>query len=119
MKGRAISALMMRGVPVHSDPFFKARMIDWYYEEKGQEVMRTLIDAYSSMLGVVKNPEQLGNDLQDLIKKYQNSVWCFDKEKEDLAEKHKDLLEGMENQEFTIREASLSGISHKRDSNKT
>lgn len=88
---------MARGVDVGGDPYKLRRMQAWYVEEMLQDFHRTMLIVTASRQG------STGHDLQELVRKYRESLFPTGKTNEQLVEMYKDLISSQEGKKLEVR----------------
>ena len=96
---------MMRGIPIPSNPLKLLRMIDWYYEEKKEDYLRTAA-IITAILAENTDANSI-NGVKDALGKYEEAIWPKDRLHEELIEENKEKLAAMANQEFFVKEINL------------
>lgn len=88
---------MARGVDVGGDPFRLRRLQGWYVEEMMQEFHRTMLIVAASM------PGNGGNDMQELVRKYRESLFPSGKTNQQLIEQYREVLASQEGKILEVR----------------
>jgi hypothetical protein len=88
---------MVRGIDVGGDPFRLRRLQAWYIEETMQEFHKTMLIVAASM------PNAGGNDLQELVRKYRESLFPSGKTNQQLIEQYKEVLATQEGKVLEVR----------------
>lgn len=85
---------MMRGVKL-GDPVRTLRLVEWYYEEKKQEFLSTLLIATAAF--------QNSEGFKEVLESYRQSIWPTEKTNKDWLEKNKDWLEEIASKPLEVR----------------
>jgi hypothetical protein len=88
---------MARGIDVSGDQYKLRRLQAWYVEEMLQDFHKTMLIATASREG------STGHDLQELVRKYRESLFPTGKTNEQLIEKYQELLSSQEGKVLGVR----------------
>lgn len=86
---------MSRGVPL-GGPLRTERLVSWYYEEKREEVAKTMLLS-AACLGV--------EDMSGFLDRYIQSVFPSKKANVDFLQKNKEVLEQEAKKQYNLKEA--------------
>lgn len=85
---------MMRGVKL-DDPLRTLRLVDWYYEEKRQEFLSTLLIATAAF--------QNSEGFKETLENYRQSIWPTEKTNKEWLNKNKEWLEEISKTPLEVR----------------
>ncbi len=89
---------MLRGVDITSDTLRTERLIDWYYEEKMEDFLKTML-----LVAAVSHAQ----DLSGFIDRYRQSIFPTGQNNEDFIKKYQEVLDAEASKVYNVKEIKL------------